>query len=64
MMDSNHKIDTLFRYPGHKVGGLKSWARTHKFFYAAQNVKIIYKNCGFLQNSLRDFRFIQKNEHF
>ena len=66
MIESNHKIHTLSRCPWHKVGGLKWWARTHKTFYAAQNVKIIYKNCGFFQNILRDFLFIQisKTDHF
>ena len=66
MIESNHKIDTLSRCPRHKVGGLKWWARTHKKMYAAQNVKIIYTNCAFLQISLRDFRFNQlsKTDHF
>ena len=66
MIESNHKIDTLSRCPRKKVGGLKWWARTHKTFYAAQNVKIIFKNCGFLKNILRDFLFIQisKTDHF
>ena len=66
MIESNHKIDTLSRCPRHKVGGLKWWARTHKKINAAQNVKIIYTNCAFLQISLRDFRFNQlsKTDHF
>ena len=66
MIESNHEIDTLSRCPRKKVGGLKWWARTHKTFYAVQNVKIIFKNCGFLKNILRDFLFIQisKTEHF
>ena len=66
MIESNHKIDTLSRCPRQKVGGLKWWAWTQKTVYAAQNVKIIYKNCGFFQNILRDFLFIQisKTDHF
>ena len=66
MIENNHKIDTLYRCPRHKVRGLKWWTWPNKTFYAAQNVKIIYKNCGFFQNILRDFLFIQisKTDHF
>ena len=65
MIKSDHKIETLLGSPQQKVWGPKWWARTHKTFYAARNVKIIYKNCGFFQNILRDFLFIQisKTDH-
>ena len=55
MIESDHKSWTLFRRPRQKVGGGKWWARTQKTFYAAQNLKIIFKSYAFLQNSLRDF---------
>ena len=57
MIESDHKIWTLFWSPRQKVGEGKWWARTHKTFYAPQNLKIISKRYGFLQNNLRDFCF-------
>ena len=55
MIESDHKSWTLFRSPRQKVGGPNWWARTDEHFYAAQNLKIIFKSYAFLQNSLRDF---------
>ena len=55
MIESDHKNSTLFLSPRQKVGGGKWWAQTQKTFYAAQNLKIIFKSYAFLQNSLRDF---------
>ena len=64
MIESDHKIKTLFGSPRQKVGGGKWRARTHKTFYAAQNLKIIFFTHGFLQNSLRDFLFFHYFTHF
>ena len=64
MIESDHKSWTLFLSPRQKVGGGKWWARTQKTFYAAQNLKIIFKSNAFLQNSLRDFRIFQYFTHF
>ena len=44
-----------FSKPPTKSWGWKWWARAHEQFYAAQNLKIIFKSYAFLQNSLRDF---------
>ena len=64
MIESDHKSWTLFRSPRQKVGGPNWWARTDEHFYAAQNLKIIFKSYAFLQNRLRDFRFFQYFTHF
>ena len=57
LIKSDHEIWTLFQRPWEKVGVGKWWTRNHETFYAAQNLKIISKRYGFLQNNLRDFWF-------
>ena len=60
LVERNHEIQTLSRGPRQKVRGGKWSARTQKNFYAAKNMKIIFKSNGFLQNVLRDFWFFSK----
>ena len=60
MIESNQKIQTLSRGPRQKVRGGKWSARTQNFFYAAKNMKIIFKSNGLLQKVLRDFWFFSK----
>ena len=63
MIESDHKSWTLFLSPRQKVGGGKWWARSHKHFFAAQNLKIIFKSYAFLHNSLRDFWIFVKRQN-
>jgi hypothetical protein len=51
MIESNHKIQTLSRSPPQKVRGGKWSARTQKFSYAANNMKIILKVMDFCKTS-------------
>ena len=64
MIESDHKIKTLFASPRQKVGSGKWLARTHETFYAAKNWKIIFFIHGFLQISLRDLWFFHYFTHF
>ena len=64
MIGSDHKSETLFWSPRQKVGGGKWRSRTHKTFYAAQNLKFCFFIHGFLQISLRDFWFFHYFTHF